>query len=71
LLETCQRRTQVGLGAVERREPRFFELEAQVAGTRGYRLALLLRPPLGTVCVGLDPTCLLGIRHADPGWVVC
>jgi hypothetical protein len=70
LLETCQCRTQVSLGAVKRREPRLFELEAQVAGTRGYRLALLLRPPLGTVCVGLDPMRLLVIRRADLWWVV-
>jgi hypothetical protein len=28
LLETCQRRAQVGLGAVERQKPRLFELEA-------------------------------------------
>jgi hypothetical protein len=33
-------------------------------------LALLLRPPLGAVHVGLDPTRLLGIRHANPRWVV-
>jgi hypothetical protein len=70
LLETCQHRTQVGLGVVERREPRLFELEAQVAGTWGYRLALLLRLPLGTVHVSLDPTRLLGIRRADPWRVV-
>jgi hypothetical protein len=51
--------------------PCLFELEAQVTGTRGCRLALLLRPPLSAVCVGLDLTCLLGIRRTYPGWVVC
>jgi hypothetical protein len=31
---------------------------------------LLLLPPLGAFRVGLDPTCLLGIRHADSRWVI-
>jgi hypothetical protein len=39
-------------------------------GTLGYCLALLLRPPLGAVRVGLDLTRLLGIRRADLWWVI-
>jgi hypothetical protein len=70
LLKTCQRYSQIGLGAVERRQTRLLELKALVAGTRGYRLALLLRPPVSAVCVGLDPSCLLGVRCTDPQWVV-
>jgi hypothetical protein len=35
LLKMCQCCAQVGLGAVERRQTRLFELETQVAGTRG------------------------------------
>jgi hypothetical protein len=70
LLTTCQRCTQVGLGAVERRYTRLFELEMQVAGTQGCRLPLLLGPPVRAVCVVLDPTCFLGIRRANPRWVI-
>jgi hypothetical protein len=39
-------------------------------GTQSYRLALLLHTPLGAVCVGLDLTCLLGMRRADSRWVI-
>jgi hypothetical protein len=69
LLETCQCRTQVGLRAIERRQPCFFELKTEVVGARRYCLALLLRPPLAAIRVGLDPMCLLGIRHANSQWV--
>jgi hypothetical protein len=71
LLKMCQCCAQVGLGAVECRQTCLFELETQVTGTRGCRLALLIHPPVGAVCVGLDPTCFLGIRHTDPRWFVC
>jgi hypothetical protein len=70
LLKTCHRCSQIGLGAVEHRQTRLLELKAQVAGTRGYHLALLLHPPVSAVCVGLDPTCLLGVHCADLRWVV-
>jgi hypothetical protein len=70
LQKTCQCCSQIVLGAVERRQTRLLELEAQVAGTRGYRLALLLRPPVSAVCIGLDPTCLREVCCADPRWVV-
>jgi hypothetical protein len=70
LLKTCQRCAQVGLGAVERQQTHLFKLETRVVGTRGYRLALLLCSSLGAVCVGLDPTCVLGIGRADSRWVI-
>jgi hypothetical protein len=70
LLKVCQRCSQIGLGAVERRQTRLLELKALIAGTRGYRLALLLRPPVSAVCVGLDPSCFLGVLCADLRWVV-
>jgi hypothetical protein len=58
LLEARHSSTQVGLGTVERWQPRFLELEAKVSSARRYCAALLICAVLGAVDVALDLTCL-------------
>jgi hypothetical protein len=57
LLEACQRRTQVGLRAIEHRHPASSNSRRRSRAHGGTTLAPLLCPPLGTVHVGLDPLC--------------
>jgi hypothetical protein len=37
----------------------------EVSGVREYRVPLLFRLSLGAVGVAFDPTCFLGVRHAE------
>jgi hypothetical protein len=70
LLEARHSSTQVGLGAVEHRQPRLLKLEVKVSSARRYCAALLFRTSLGTVGVALDLTCFLGVRRAVTWWFV-